>query len=212
MYQTGQGLSRPPTVPIQTFVRELCFYDLGEDVLQTFLDAEGMLRENVVVPKRRVQKFIWSLFEASDGTVFPKAIAFVNVIMVLLAIINFCVQTVPEFQPRDLVINGTVVDNLGVRGERNSGNPFFVIETICTTWFTVDLVVRFIVSPVKKAFCLHLMNVIDVLSILPYFVDLTLSITDGENFSGTPTKILFLTTLRILRVIKIFRVFKLVTE
>ncbi|OQV24014.1 Potassium voltage-gated channel protein Shaker [Hypsibius exemplaris] len=210
MYQTGEGLCRPQNVPIQTFVRELCFYDLGEDILQQFLDNEGMLKDEIVVPKNKVQKYIWTLFEQSDCCLAARAIAAVNVVMVLLAIGNFCIQTLPEYQTKDIYVNNTLTVNVDTYGDHTADNPFFVIETFCTTWFTIDLVVRFLASPIKRQFFLQLMNIIDVLSILPYFVDLSLSFTEGDHTNPLgPTKLLFLTTLRILRVIKIFRVFKL---
>lgn len=207
-YRTGEGLSRPGNVPIQTFMRELYFYDLGDDVIREFLEGEGLLREHTVVPKNPVQEKIWRIFETTDSCFVSRAIAVTNVIMVLTAIAIFCVQTLPEFQTKDIFINGTLSLNVDSWGENNASNPFFIVETICTVWFILDLVIRFLVSPVKNRFLLNVMNIIDVLSILPYFIDLALNSPQTQTI-GEPSKVMLLTILRILRVIKIFRVFKL---
>lgn len=208
LYRTGEGLCRPSHVPIQTFVRELFFYELGDEVIHDFLESEGLLRDRVVVPKHPVQRRIWRMFETTDSSIIARIIAITNVILVLTAIVIFCIQTLPEFQTKDIFVNGTMAYNVDSWGENNMSNPFFIVETICTLWFILDLVIRFLVSPVRNRFFFNVMNIIDILSILPYFIDLALN-TPQTQIIGEPSKVMLLTILRILRVIKIFRVFKL---
>ncbi|XP_055352584.1 potassium voltage-gated channel subfamily A member 2-like isoform X2 [Paramacrobiotus metropolitanus] len=208
LYQTGEPLYRPHNVPIQKFVRELFFYEVGEEVINEFLEGEGLLREHVLLPKNPLQRYIWKIFETTDSCWAARIIAVVNVLMVLMAVVTFCIQTLPEYQTRDVFVNGTLAINVDSWGENNVSNPFFIVETLCTIWFTLDLVIRFSVSPLKNRFFLNGMNIIDILSIMPYFIDLALN-SPQEHIAGEPSKVMLLTILRILRVIKIFRVFKL---
>jgi len=49
-------------------------------------------------------------------------------------------------------------------------DPFYVVETVCVAWFSVEFLLRLVASPSKRQFGLDVMNVFDVLAIVPYFV------------------------------------------
>ena len=52
-------------------------------------------------------------------------------------------------------------------------NPILsLIETTSVAWFTLEYLLRFAGSPEKIKFLKDAMNVIDVLSIFPFFLDL----------------------------------------
>ena len=51
-------------------------------------------------------------------------------------------------------------------------DPFFVVETLCICWFSLELLVRLASCPSKTAFFKNVMNLIDFVAILPYFVAL----------------------------------------
>ncbi len=85
---------------------------------------------------------------------------------------------------------------------------FFIMETTCVTWFCFELICRFFVAPSKFAFIKSGPNIIDVVSIIPYFLQLIgLFYQKKDNsvsgFSST------LTVLRIVRLVRVFRIFKL---
>lgn len=72
-----------------------------------------------------------------------------------------------------------------------------VLEGICVAWFTLELLVRFIFCPEKLAFFKKVMNWIDFLAIVPFYISLVYpSESDVE-------------ILNIIRLIRIFRIFKL---
>ena len=73
---------------------------------------------------------------------------------------------------------------------------FFVIESICILWFSIELVMRFYSAPSRLKFAKQFGNIIDFLSILPYFMETT----------DTSAKFSF---LRIIRLVRVFRIFKL---
>ena len=84
------------------------------------------------------------------------------VIMTLVSIVLFCVETLPVF-----AMTHCVKDELP-----NFADPFIVIETVCTAWFTLEMFVRFAGCPSKFEFCKDLKNLVDVGAILPYYVTL----------------------------------------
>jgi voltage-gated potassium channel Kch len=75
---------------------------------------------------------------------------------------------------------------------------WLLIEYIVSIFFTAELILRFSVSANKKKFCLSVMNLIDLLAIVPFYVDLALT-ADSSSVQ----------TLRILRIVRLARIFRL---
>lgn len=84
-------------------------------------------------------------------------------------------------------------------------DPFFVVETICICWFSFELFMRFTCSPSKIHFFKDVMNVIDFVAIIPYFVTLGTELADTKGGSPTAT----LAVIRVIRLVRVFRIFKL---
>ena len=83
-------------------------------------------------------------------------------IMTLVSIVLFCVETLPFF----------AMSHCEHDEAPNFADPFFVIETLCTAWFTLEIFVRLIGCPSKLHFCKDVKNLVDVGAILPYYVTL----------------------------------------
>jgi len=83
-------------------------------------------------------------------------------------------------------------------------DPFYIVETACVAWFSVEFVMRLVASPSKRQFSLDVMNVFDVLAIVPYFVVLVVQHTEGNCEMAKRSG-----TFVIIRVLRIFRIFKL---
>ena len=84
--------------------------------------------------------------------------------------------------------------------------PFFIIETVCTVWFTFELMVRFASCPQKVVFFKNIMNFIDIVAIIPYFITLGTVIADD---SKRQNQAMSLAILRVIRLVRVFRIFKL---
>ena len=50
--------------------------------------------------------------------------------------------------------------------------PFVVIEAAYMAWFTLEFFVRLLSSPSKVKFLRKVMNLVDLLAILPYYISL----------------------------------------
>lgn len=63
-YQSGGRLRRPANVPLDVFMDELRFYELGEDIMARFKEDEGFPKEEPrPLPDNEIQRKLWMLFE-----------------------------------------------------------------------------------------------------------------------------------------------------
>lgn len=205
-YRSGK-IIRSTLTPIHLFVRELLFYDLGDDFIVDFLRAEELYEDSVPVPINPVHKFCYELFEKPESSLAAKAVAMLDILLTFLAITSMCVHSLPIFQPRVVTENGTIVSHTALYSINEFSNPFFCIDLVCNNWFIMDILIRFTVSPQKRTFFFKFMNVIDVLSIVPFFLDLIVSYV--TNQAENASAIAFLLAFRILRLFRVFRMFKM---
>eukprot|EP00756_Hemistasia_phaeocysticola_P010826 Hpha_TRINITY_DN15055_c4_g1::TRINITY_DN15055_c4_g1_i1::g.126219::m.126219/K04874/KCNA1; potassium voltage-gated channel Shaker-related subfamily A member 1 len=110
----------------------------------------------------------------------------VTITAILLSIACFCIESLPQYYERDLI-------------------QFKVLEVICVGWFTIELLIRFATCMDRRNFLKAVLNWVDIVSVLPFYVDLIFLILDqggGGASSG-------LVILRVIRLTRVFRVFKL---
>ncbi|KAM4704185.1 potassium voltage-gated channel subfamily A member 7 [Rhinophrynus dorsalis] len=211
-YQSGGRLRRPANIPLDVFMEELIFYQLGDDVIRKFREDEGFLKEEErLLPECEFMKQVWLLFEHPDSSSAARIIAIISVMVILISIVIFCLETLPEFRDeRDLSFpvqlhhrgNSTHI----MKEKSPFEDPFFIVETICICWFSFELAVRFIACPSKPAFFKDIMNMIDFVAIIPYFVALG---TELARHRGVGQPAMSLAILRVIRLVRVFRIFKL---
>ncbi|GAA29847.2 Potassium voltage-gated channel sub A member 3 [Clonorchis sinensis] len=246
-YQSGGRLRRPVNVPIDVFTEEIHFYEIDEDAIEKYRDDEGFIREDVkVLPENKMQRKIWLLFEYPESSMAARVIAIFSVLVIILSIVIFCIETLPYFKHYQLITvdesQEMPLDDLVPNSNRSSAGhrnghgevseheacnpvkdpqhclvirdhdipaieePFFVVETVCIIWFTFDLLVRFASSPEKIAFFRNIMNFIDIVAIIPYFITLG---TMVHEESRSQNQAMSLAILRVIRLVRVFRIFKL---
>jgi len=166
--------------------------------------------------------------EYPESSLGARLVALLSVSVILLSIVVFCIETLPQFsmstsatgtavpasktsnwsQLVDDAVTTTTKDTMTDASSRlELSDPFFLIETICIIWFTSELLLRFSAAPSRVAFARNVMNVIDLLAVLPYFVTLATSLAsvDGSGSSHAMP----LSVLRVVRLVRVFRIFKL---
>ena len=68
-YQSGGKLRRPVNIPLDVFVEEIKFYELGEATLLKFREDEGFIKEaEKPLPEGETQRNIWLLFEYPESS------------------------------------------------------------------------------------------------------------------------------------------------
>ena len=114
--------------------------------------------------------------------------------MVIISTITLCVNTHPSVK----IIN---------KDGRAEDNPnLLIVEIICIFWFTLEYMIRIYSCPNKKTFLCSVMNTIDLLAILPFFIgQIVENLNGGINDRFTDVR-RFVQILRIFRIVRIFKV------
>ncbi|KAM4583291.1 potassium voltage-gated channel subfamily A member 10 [Fundulus diaphanus] len=220
-YQSGGRIRRPANVPLDIFANEIVFYELGHEAMEQFREDEGFIKEpEVLLPTNELKRQFWLLFEYPESSSAAKSVALVSVLVIVISIFIFCLETLPEFREDSDFPSGFIQKTNGSQDSSGSypapksawtylTDPFFIVETICIIWFCFELGVRFVVCPSKSDFFNNIMNIIDIVSIIPYFVTLgtELATTPDEDLNAGQT--MSLAILRIIRLVRVFRIFKL---
>jgi len=210
-YQSnGKFLIRPYSVSSEVFFDEIVFFQLGKDVINKYKKDEGYMIDkeaNLKLPRNKLKRAIWLLFEYPQSSIYARIIAITSVLFVIISISTFCIETLPDVKAKRSI--GSNTDQSAITNQLTTTSPipqtgsstlikdeFFIIETICIIWFSIELVMRFFAAPNKLKFVKEIGNLIDFFSILPYFMQV----------SDTSAK---LAVLRIIRLVRVFRVFKL---
>lgn len=193
-YQYGGKLRRPVNVPDDVFLTEIAFFEIEKEVIEEYKQAEGYTHTEIQLPENEMMKKIWMLFEYPETSNAAFVIAVISVIFTVTSIILFCVETLPVFATTHC--EGDEMPNFL--------DPFFLIETSCTIWFTVEAIVRFACCPNKLTFWKDFKNIVDVTAIIPYYVTFFNVISTMSCASAKSSA-----SLAFLRVIRLVRVFKL---
>ncbi|KAM6928687.1 potassium voltage-gated channel subfamily A member 10 [Lycodopsis pacificus] len=218
-YQSGGKIRRPANVPLDVFADEIVFYELGIEAMEQFREDEGFIKDvDIPLPNNDVYRQFWLLFEYPESSNAARGVALVSVFVIVISIIIFCLETLPEFRDdSDPIVHTAVLpfnqsrfhSSVAPSGAKPTtfSDPFFIIESACIAWFFFELCVRFVVCPSKRDFFNNIMNIIDIVSISPYFVTvITGLITTPQESSGQNMS---LAILRIIRLVRVFRIFKL---
>ncbi|NWS25058.1 KCNA3 protein, partial [Polioptila caerulea] len=182
-YQSGGRLRRPPDVPLDVFLEELRFYQLGDEAEERLREAEGFtVEEPPALPRGGLRRRAWLLCEHPESSPAARVVALLSVLVILVSIVVFCLETLPQFRPgaegevgRALVrfLSSWSSSSSSVSSSSSfSFDPFFLVETVCICWFSLELLVRLVASPSKAAFFRSAMNLIDLAAIAPYFIAL----------------------------------------
>ncbi|XP_045556279.1 potassium voltage-gated channel subfamily A member 1-like [Salmo salar] len=210
-YQSGGRLRRPVNVPLDMFSEEIKFYELGAEAMEKFREDEGFIREEEKpLPEKEFQRQVWLLFEYPESSGPARGIAIVSVMVILISIVIFCLETLPELKedPRGRM---ETVGNVTFYYKPNIlTDPFFIVETLCIIWFSFELIVRFFACPSKAAFFKNMMNTIDIVAIIPYFITLGTELAEDQEGKEKPSEqAASLAILRVIRLVRVFRIFKL---
>uniref|UniRef100_A0AC35THG7 Ion_trans domain-containing protein n=1 Tax=Rhabditophanes sp. KR3021 TaxID=114890 RepID=A0AC35THG7_9BILA len=153
-----------------------------------------------------LKKHLYRLVEVPDSTRAAKIIAIISISMVVVSVATMIISTIPEFQ-KNGTVNGAV---------NTDAKPVFILEIIehlCMAWFALEYLLRLFVAPNKFKFIVQPLNVIDIITIVPFYIEAGLS---WGEIAGVTNSVITLFDLRGLglilraaRVMRVTRVFKL---
>lgn len=101
--------------------------------------------------------------------------------LIVTSSVTFCLETMSEFE------------------QPEHTNAFWVIECVCIAAFTAEYLFKLFCCPDAKKFVVQPLNLVDLISILPFYIELIITSSDGGS-----TRI-----FRTVRLVRVFRVIKL---
>ena len=172
-YRGGRLHMSSNCCPVE-YVEELSYWGLSENNLQPCCfkrwiesreeidwDEEGLEKSDG--ESEECSSWVWDLFEHPQSSLGARLMGLVSVVCIFLSTIVLTLDTLPYFANHKNKIGGEFA-------------PFVVIEICYMAYFTIEFLARLISCPSKKDFCKNLMNWIDLLAILPYFVTFGLNV------------------------------------
>uniref|UniRef100_A0A8C0J9E0 BTB domain-containing protein n=1 Tax=Chelonoidis abingdonii TaxID=106734 RepID=A0A8C0J9E0_CHEAB len=142
-----------------------------------------------------IRKKVWIRMENPGYCLSAKLIAISSLSVVLASIVAMCIHSMPEFQRRDA-------------NDREIEDPVLeAVEIACIVWFTVELVIRLAAAPSLKKFWKNPLNVIDLVSIIPFYATLAVDTKkeESEDIENMGKVVQILRLMRIFRILKLAR-------
>ncbi|KAM6918052.1 delayed-rectifier potassium channel regulatory subunit KCNS3-like [Lycodopsis pacificus] len=141
-----------------------------------------------------VRRNIWIRLEDPGYSTSAKVMAVASLSVVIVSIVAMCVHSMPDYHQVDL-------------NEKEIENPVLTFfEIICVLYFSVEFILRLAVTPSARKFLCGPLNMIDLLSIMPFYVTIACDIMDdGENPSLENVG----KVVQVLRLMRVFRILKL---
>lgn len=189
-YQSNGRISKPENITEKQFVSELNFFGIGkkEDLL-TYSERVDrvIMADSEELPTNKIKMYFWKLFSVPNSSPLARLIMFIGVFTLVLSIAITCIETLPEIaKPR----------TKGGHFVKKTAN---LLNHICYIWFTMEFIIRLLSCANKKVFCKSLLNWIDLVAIIPYYLQLILE---------SQTQMTPLLVLKVLRITRIARVLK----
>ncbi|XP_015784681.1 potassium voltage-gated channel subfamily A member 3-like [Tetranychus urticae] len=94
-YQSNGKLRRPMNVPLDIFLEEIRFYQLGSLAIDKFKAEEGFAprSKEAPLPKGDFQRKLWLLFEHPESSQGARVVAIISVIVIIASIVIFCLES-----------------------------------------------------------------------------------------------------------------------
>ena len=178
----------PCHVDPEIFRQELYYFKIHDLILKAL--PKPAEKKTMELPKDKNLQILWKLLEYPQSSTAAKFLAVIEIVVIVLAVASFCIETLPQFH--DSIREGWK--------ENKTAAVFFAIEASCMVVFTFEFILRVISCPNKLQFCKGILNIIDLITILPFYVTLSL-----QNERALDSFVV----LRVVRLARVFRILKL---
>ncbi|XP_063447444.1 potassium voltage-gated channel subfamily C member 2-like [Mytilus trossulus] len=162
---------------------------------------------------RRFQMKVWLILEHPRTSRKAMIYGVISLLFVVTSILGFTLETLPQLQPtRNYTKTNQTIDCNGEKKQlvqiMTQHPALEKLDLICTVFFTIELIVRFIFAPNKLGFVRSMMNIIDLLALVPLYMQLIFS--TSEMRSCYMNEQFIIQIMFILRIARMFRIFHLV--
>ncbi|XP_030638638.1 potassium voltage-gated channel subfamily S member 2-like [Chanos chanos] len=160
-----------------------------DEILEFYNDATKFDKQPLGSLRRR----IWLMLDNPGYSIPSRIISVFSILVVLGSIATMCMNSMTEF---------TLLDS---EGQPREDPRFETVEHFGIGWFTFELVARFVVAPDLIHFFEHPLNLIDLVSILPFYLALLINLVAESS----PALANLGRVVQVLRLMRIFRILKL---
>ncbi|MBN3273186.1 KCNS2 protein, partial [Polyodon spathula] len=144
-------------------------------------------------PLGNIRRRIWLMLDNPGYSILSRLFSFLSILVVLGSIVTMCMNSMSDFQKFDS------------EGKPVEDPMFEMVEHFGIGWFTFELVARFAVAPSLIRFFEHPLNLIDLMSILPFYLTLFINLV----VESSPALANLGRVAQVLRLMRIFRILKL---
>jgi hypothetical protein len=140
---------------------------------------------------------VFLLLEVPESSTWARHIAHISIVIILASILIFVLES-------DVTLHGD---------DGMSSLQWFLLETFFTIVFSIEFILRAVVTPDRTLFMKDTLNWFDLVAILPFYIEFLVGLFSGEvpwnvETSGAVGQVLKLVKLcRVLRVFKMTRQF-----
>ena len=184
----GQKLKRPRILR-RTDLQHSCTITVVRGALRSALlgsAAGGRFPELPYVPLDSESDFLLdrlnNFFNVPGSSLAATCWAVLIIVLIVVSTTLFTLETIPSFYQH----------------EDQGWSTFMIIEAFCISTFTFEYLCRLLVARRRLAFVCETLNVIDLVSIIPFYIEII--------FSGA--QVPSLQVLRVIRLVRVFRLFK----
>ena len=142
---------------------------------------------------------IWMTFESPSFSRAAFWYAQFSLLIITTSTITFCLESELNCKAFSVQGHNFVTDSNCETWE----NAWVVCEVVAVVCFTVELLLRFITSPSRWLFLQNLMNWVDFVAVLPFFLEQIIGAVEAGQESGSGESDSPLGALSVFRVIRL---------
>lgn len=201
-YQSPGILSKPETVSYEMFIKEAAFFELETDCMGKTNPAIKW-HYNSQKRKRTLRGRLWQSLENPLSRA-ERLVNKLSGLIIILSLAALCWDTIPPSRK----VNSQLENNTEalITNLNDTTKPFysehyffFLSESIFSGWFTIECLARLATAPKPLRFFISFSAVVDLLSILPFYITLASRFAHEVNFSP------ILRLARLIRILKLKR-------
>uniref|UniRef100_A0A915NIN0 BTB domain-containing protein n=1 Tax=Meloidogyne floridensis TaxID=298350 RepID=A0A915NIN0_9BILA len=160
---------------------------------------------------------MWTFLERPGSSMQAKVFELSSTMFVMISVLGLSFGTIPDFQVIEYVSsgnqtimlpNGTEIIQEDIEPIRIEHPIFVFTERVCIAFFTIEYLLRLFAAPRKLRFVLKPLNLVDLLAIMPFYLELMLTLMGVDDKKLRDLRWAFL-VVRILRVLRVIRIIKL---
>lgn len=159
----------------------------------------------------RLRRRLWLTMENPGYSLPSKLFSCVSIGVVLASIAAMCIHSLPEYQAREAAAAVAAVAAGRNPEEVRDDDPVLRrLEYFCIAWFSFEVSSRLLLAPSTRNFFCHPLNLIDIVSVLPFYLTLVAGAALGHQGGAGGEDLGDLgKVVQVFRLMRIFRVLKL---